>query len=395
VTFGAYRAPTAPPAAFAVESLLDELAERLHMDPLELRLRNVAVQGDAAPSGQQFPVFGAQRCLERLRDHPLWARRGQLPNGEGIGAAIGWWPGGYEPAAAVCRLDADGHLTVITGAADMSGVETGFATIAAEALGVDPSRVRVVYADTETAPYAGTSGGSKVTYTVGRAVERAATEAREQLLEVAAEELEIAPEDLEIVDGSVQPRGVPAKALALEELAQRILQFGGPYPPVEGHGRVSLPPAPQSAAHLCHVRVDPATGGVTVLGHVIAQDVGRALNPALVEGQMRGGVTQGLGWALMEGLAYDGHGQLTTGTFVDYALPTAATVPSIDTEIVEVPAPEGPYGAKGVGEAPVPGAPGAVANAIAAAARGIRMRELPMTPERIWRAMRAQGDRGA
>jgi CO/xanthine dehydrogenase Mo-binding subunit len=277
----------------------------------------------------------------------------------------------------------------------MSGVETGFATIAAEALGVGASRVRVVYADTGSAPYAGTSGGSKVTYTVGRAVERAAAQARQQLLEIAAEELEIAPEDLEILDGSVQPRGVPAKAIALEELASRILQFGSPHPPVEGHGRVSLSPAPQSAAHLCHVRVDPATGGVTVLGHVIAQDVGRALNPALVEGQMRGGATQGLGWALMEGLAHDPHGQLTTGTFVDYALPTAATVPWIDTEIVEVPAPEGPYGAKGVGEAPVPGAPGAVANAIAAATRGLRMRELPMTPERIWRALHADAVRGA
>ena len=208
VTFGAYRAPTAPPAAFAVESLIDELAEALELDPLELRLRNVAVEGDTAPSGQPFPVFGARDCLERLRDHPLWARRGELPEGEGIGVAIGWWPGGYEPAAAVCRLDADGHLTVITGAADMTGVETGFATIAAEAFGVDPSRVRVVNADTASAPYAGTSGGSKVTYTVGRAVERAASEARERLLEVAAEELEIAPEDLEIVDGAVQPRGV-------------------------------------------------------------------------------------------------------------------------------------------------------------------------------------------
>jgi CO/xanthine dehydrogenase Mo-binding subunit len=387
VTFGAYRAPAAPPAAFAIESLIDELAERLQMDPLELRLRNVAVEGDRAPSGDPFPVFGARQCLQRLRDHPLWARREQLPEGEGIGAAIGWWPGGYEPAAAACRLDADGRLTVITGAADMSGVETGFASIAAETFGVDMSRVRIVYADTGAAPYAGTSGGSKVTYTVGRAVERAAAQAREQLLAVAAEELEIAPEDLEIVDGSIQPSGVPSKALSLDELAARILQFGSPYPPVEGHGRVSLPQAPQSAAHLSHVRVDRATGAVRVLGHVIAQDVGRALNPALVEGQMRGGTTQGLGWALWEELAYDNDGQLTTGSFVDYALPSAGAIPWIETEIVEVPAPEGPYGAKGVGEAPVPGVPAAVANAIAAATGGVRIRQLPMTPERVWRSL--------
>jgi CO/xanthine dehydrogenase Mo-binding subunit len=141
------------------------------------------------------------------------------------------------------------------------------------------------------------------------------------------------------------------------------------------------------------VRVDPDTGTVTVLGHVIAQDVGRALNPALVTGQMHGGVAQGLGWALFEELAYDEHGQPATGSFVEYAMPTAGGVPAIDTEIVEVAAPEGPFGAKGVGEAPVVGVPGAVANAIAAATRGgVRARQLPMTPERVWRAIEENGD---
>ncbi|MGA2926092.1 MAG: xanthine dehydrogenase family protein molybdopterin-binding subunit [Solirubrobacteraceae bacterium] len=389
VTFGAYRAPAAAPAAFAVESLLDELAHKLGLNALELRLRNVTVQGDTAASGQQLPTFGAKDCLERLRTHPLWARRDELPEHEGVGLAIGWWPGGYEPAAAACRLDADGRLTIVTGAADMTGVETVFAAIAADAFGIDPARVRVVNADTSSAPYAGTSGGSKITYTVGRAVQRAALEARRRLLEVAAEELEISPDDLELVDGQVRPAGVPAKAISVEELAPKILTFGSPYPPVEGHGAVSQPPAPQAAAHLAHVRVDPDTGAVTVLAHVIAQDVGRALNPALVEGQMRGGTAQGLGWALLEQLSHDGYGQLQTGTLVDYAMPTATVVPWIDTEIVEVPAPEGPYGAKGVGEAPVVGVAGAVANAIAAATGGARLRDLPMTPERVWRALTA------
>ena len=313
------------------------------MDPLELRLRNVAGDGDRLPSGQRLPLFGARQCLERVRDHPLWGQRDQLPAGEGVGVALGWWPGGYEPAAAACRLDADGSLTVITGAADLTGVQTTFAAIAADAFGVDPARVRVVQADTSSAPYAGTSGGSKVTYTVGRAVERAATEARERLLAAAAEELEIDPEDLDIVDGAVQPHGVPEKAISLDELAAKILRFGSRHPPVEGHGRVALPPAPQSAAHLSHVRLDPETGAITVLRHVVAQDVGRALNPALVEGQMHGGAAQGLGWALLEEMVHDSQGQLVTGTFVDYSLPTARTVPAIDTEIVEVPAPEGPY----------------------------------------------------
>jgi CO/xanthine dehydrogenase Mo-binding subunit len=391
--FGAYRAPAAVPAAFAVESLLDELAARLGLDPLELRLRNVAAAGDPAPSGRPLTAFGARQCLERLRDHPLWRRRGELPPGEGVGVALGWWPGGYEPAAAACRLDADGHLTVVTGAADMTGVASAFAAIAAEAFGVEVTRVRVVQADTSSAPYAGVSGGSKVTYTVGRAVQRAAAQARERLLAVAAEELEIAPEDLEIVDGAIQPAGVPAKAVAIEQLAAKILRFGSPHPPVEGHGRSAQPPAPQAAAHLSHVRVDPDTGAVKALGHVVAQDVGRALNPALVRGQMHGGAVQGLGWALLEELRHDGEGQLSTGTLVDYALPTAAGTPGIETEIVEVPAPEGPFGAKGVGEAPVVGAAAAVANALAAATGGVRMRRLPMTPERVWRALRGRATR--
>jgi len=392
VTFGAYRAPTAPPAAFAVESLIDELAGRLGIDPLELRLRNVLVPGDKTVAGQELKVFGARECLERLGEQPLWSKRNSLPENEGIGLAIGWWPGGYEPAAAACRLDSDGNLTVITGVSDMTGVQTTFAAIAAEAFGVSMDRVRVVNADTSSAPYSGVSGGSKITYTVGRAVEKAALQARERLLDVAAEELEIAPEDLEIVDGSVQPVGVPAKAMAIESLAKKVLTFGSPYPPVEGQGLVSLPQVPQSAAHLSHVRVDRETGAVTVLGHVIAQDVGRALNPALVEGQMHGGTTQGLGWALLEEIGYDEHGQPVAGSFVDYAIPTAGGVPAIETAIVEVPAPEGPFGAKGVGEAPVIGVAGAVANAVAAATGGVRMRRLPMTPERVWRAIDGNGD---
>lgn len=393
VTFGAYRAPTGPPAAFALESLVDELAERLGVDPLGLRLRNVADEGDPSPAGRPFPVFGARACLERLRDHPLYAERETLPKDEGVGLALGWWPGGYEPAAAVCRLDRDGRLTVITGAADMTGVESGFAAIAAEAFGIDPSRVTVVLADTSSAPYAGTSGGSKITYTVGRAVQRAALDARERLLAIAAEELEIAPEDLEIVGGRIQPAGVPAKAIAVDALAAKILRFGSPHPPVEGHGRVAPAAAPQAAAHLSHVRVDPETGAVTALRHVVAQDVGRALNPALVAGQMMGGATQGLGWALLEELVYDEHGQLASGTLVDYALPTSGVTPEIETLIVEVPAPDGPFGAKGVGEAPVVAAPASVANAVAAATGGVRMRRLPMTPERVWTEIAAAAAR--
>ena len=188
----------------------------------------------------------------------------------------------------------------------MSGTETVFQSIAAEAFGLDHESVRVVAGDTAGSPYAGLSGGSKVIYTVGRAVQRAAEQARERLLEVAATELEIAPEDLELVDGAVRPVGSPDRGVTVAELASKVLQFGSPYAPVEGYGGTAQTSrAPGAAAHLSHVRVDRETGAVTLLHHVIAQDVGRALNPALVAGQLLGGVTQGFGWALFEQLAYD------------------------------------------------------------------------------------------
>jgi len=386
-TFGAYRGPGAPTAAFAIESVLDELATELGVDPLELRLRNAVVQGDVGVSGSPFPVIGTVEVLERVREHPLWQQRGTLPEGEGVGVAAGYWPGGTEPAAALCRVDKDGTMTVITSAVDMSGVSTGFAAIAAAAFGLPPEKVRVVSADTTSGPYAGASGGSKVTYTVGAAVLRAAGSAREKLLAAASEELEIAPGDLEVVDGVVRAVGAPDRSITVEEIASKALRFGGRYEPIEGHGgSAQVRGAPSVSAHLAHVRVDRDTGEVELLRMAIAQDVGRALNPALVEGQMRGGTTQGIGWALFEELTHDESGQLETGSFLDYAIPVADRVPEIDTLIVEVPAPDGPFGAKGIGEAPVVPAAAAIANAVAAAA-GVRLRELPMTAPRVWAAL--------
>ena len=388
-TFGAYRAPGAPTAAFALESLLDELAETLGLDPIEMRLRNAVVEGDMGISGNPYPTIGVVDVLERIREHPLWAERDSLPENEGIGMANGHWPGGNEPAAALCRVDTDGTMTVVTSAADMSGVSTGFAVIAAAAFGLSPDKVRVVTADTSSGPYAGASGGSKVTYTVGAAVLRAAESARQKVLAAASQELEIAPDDLEVVDGVVRAVGAPDRSITVEEIARKALRFGGRYEPIEGHGgSAQTMGAPSVAAHLSHVRVDRETGEVELLRHVIAQDVGRALNPALVEGQMRGGATQGMGWALFEQLDHDDDGRLLTGSFLDYAIPTAERVPEIETLIVEVPAPDGPFGAKGIGEASVVGAPAAIANALAAAT-GARLRELPMTAPRVWTALRS------
>jgi CO/xanthine dehydrogenase Mo-binding subunit len=277
----------------------------------------------------------------------------------------------------------------------MSGVDTGFAMIAAEVFGLSPDKVRVASADTATGPYAGASGGSKVMYTVGPAVQRAAEAARVKLLAAASQELEIAPDDLEVVEGVVRAIGAPDRSITVAEIATKALRFGGRYEPIEGHGgSAQTSSAPSTAGHLAHVRVDRETGEVEVLQLVVAQDVGRALNPALVEGQMRGGVIQGLGWALLEELAHDEGGRLQTGSFLDYAIPTADGVPAIETLIVEVPAPDGPFGAKGIGEASVVAAPAAIANAVAAAA-GVRSHQLPITAPRLWAALHESSGSGA
>ena len=387
---GNYRAPSGPQGVFALESLVDELAERLGLDPVELRSANAVVEGDLMADDEPWPRIGAQEVLERLRRHPIWTGRAGVSAGEGVGLAIGVWPGAKEPAAAMCRLEPDGTITIITGVVDMSGATSGFAVIAAETFGVPVEAVSIVTADTTSAPQSPTRNASAITYGSGSAVQAAVAEARDRLLRVAADEFEIEPRDLEIIDGVVQPRGSPEAGRPIAEFARELSEaFGGEHPPVEGHvATAHSVVAPSVAGHLAHVRVDQETGRVELLGYAVVQDVGRALNPALVEGQMLGGTVQSIGRALYEELVHDDHGQLLTGTFLDYAVPRAAMLPPVDTLIVEVPAPEGPFGAKGIGEASILPGPAAIANAIAAAT-GLRMRELPMSPRRVWAASEA------
>ena len=388
---GNYRAPSGPPGVFALETLLDELAGRLDIDPLDLRSANLAQPGDPMANGSPWPAIGAAASMDRLRTHPTWVGRRALPAGEGVGIAVGVWPGSAQPAAASCRLEPDGTLTVVTGIVDISGSTDGLAVIAAETFGIPVDRATVVAADSGTAPRAPSSNASAITYAVGPAVQAAVAQAREALLRVAAEELEIEPGDLEIVDGIVRPRGAPGLGLPVADLARSLSEtFDSPHPPIEGHAATAhTERAPSFAGHLAHVRVDRETGEVEVLAYVVVQDVGRALNPALVEGQMMGAAVQSIGRALYEELVHDEHGQLLTGTFLDYALPRAMMLPPIETLIVEVPAPEGPFGARGIGEATVVPGPAAIANAIAHAA-GVRMHELPMTAPRVWAALRAE-----
>jgi CO/xanthine dehydrogenase Mo-binding subunit len=386
---GPYRAPGAPTVVFALDSLMDELARALGLDPLEMRLQNAARPGDPMADDKPWPGMGMREVLEALRAHPAWQNREQARRaGGGVGVGVGGWLGGMEPAAAVCALDRDGTLQIRVGSVDLHGTATGFALLAAEAFGIAPEKVRILAGDTESAPFSGAASGSKVTYTTGAAVVLAAREARQQVLAVAADELEAAVEDLEIVDGQVRVRGAPAKAIALNDIADKTMEWEASYAPVIAHGRISQTTgAPAFCAQLAEVDVDRETGEVRVHRLVAAQDVGRAINPLAIEGQMAGGAVQGLGWALYEAMDYAETGQLLAGSWLEYAVPRITqAAPAIEAVIVEVPSEHGPFGARGVGEAPVVPTAAAVANAIADAT-GARLTDLPMTAPRVLAAL--------
>ncbi len=393
---GAYRAPGAQQATFAIESAVDELARKLDLDPLEFRLQNCAVEGDERPNGGAWPRIGLKECLQALQAHPAWQNRDSArAHGRGVGIAVGGWPGGIEPATAVCRLDANGKLTVVLGSVDLTGTNTTFAQIAAETFGMSAEEIEVNTAATDSAPFAGGTGGSKITYTVGMAVQRAAEDARRQILAVASEALEASVEDLEIADGMVQVRGVPGSGISLKDIANRTMGFAARNEPVYGTGSTAIrESAPGFAAHLVEVEIDEVTGESRPVRYVAVQDVGFAINPAEVEAQIHGGVAQGLGWALYEGMVYDADGQLLTATLMDYALPRAEMVPPIETVLVEVPAEHGAYGAKGIGEPPAIPGPATVANAIRDLT-GHRILSIPIRPEILATALWEQASMSA
>jgi len=396
VGVGAYRAPAAPQATFALESTVDELCQKLGMDPIAFRLKNGLKEGDPAMERRTvLPRIGLLECLQKAQEHPLWARRMEHKNvpGElqgwkvGIGVAAGHWPGGTGPTAAACRMESDGTITVIVGTVDLTGSDTSLALIAAEGLGMPVDSVNMTHDNTDTMPYTGGTGGSKTTYSMGVAVLAAARETRNQILTIAADMLEASSSDLEIEGDKVVVRGAPAKSVELKKIASASMQFAGKYEPVYGRGRAALKTSsPQYGVHVARVAVDPGTGEVRVLDYVAVQDVGFAINPAEVEGQIYGGVTQGLGWALFERFIYNEDGQILTSTFMDYALPHSEDVPNITTILVEVPSALGPFGAKGVGEPPVVPVGATIANAIFDAV-GVRVTELPITSESLFMAM--------
>ena len=278
---------------------------------------------------------------------------------------------------------------MLTGQVDIAGTNIALAQIAATAYGVDVDKVRITTGDTDSAPVTGLSAGSKTIYTVGAAVMEAAEDARRQTLEIAASEMEASVHDLELEDGRVSVRGVPSRSITLAQIGKKGNLYMSKVPPVLGVSHLAFAlQAPAFAAELVRIEVDPDTGEVTLRDVVVVQDAGRAINPLGVEGQMQGGAAQSLGFALTEGLMFDDKGRLTNPSLLDYRTLTAADLPKIETIIVEVPCPAGPFGARGVGEPPIVPAPAAVANAIQDAT-GVRFTELPITPERIAMALAA------
>ena len=401
VSAGAIRAPGTHNAMHAVEQNIDEMARQLELDPGEVRLKNVSKTGDPMASGQEFTAIGLDETVARAIEHPLWKNREKIAAEStetkkvGVGLAIGGWLGGLQPAAAEVMLNNDGTINAVTGANDISGTNTSFTQIIAEELNLPMDQVNITTGDTKTAPFAGMSAGSKTLFTVGRALREAAIDLREQLFEVAAERLEANPNDLEIADGEVKVKGSPDQSLELSRIASMTTGFGALYKPVVGKGSIAArKQAPGFTAQLAKVEVDTETGNVRLQDFAIVQDVGFAINPLSVEGQMEGGAVQGMGIGLWEEYIYDDSGHMRNAGLLDYRMPTAADVPDIESIIVEVPSEDGPYGARGVGEPSITASGAAIQNAIADAI-GARIPRMPATPERVLRALGKLGDADA
>ena len=385
----AYRAPVAPQTIFAIDSQMQALARALGVDPIEFRARHLSRPGEPMVNNQPWASNGGHEVLARAAAHPFWKERAAWKAGapphrlRGTGLSLGGWLGGLQPTGATVRLNPDGGLSVLTGQVDIAGTNIALAQIAASAYGVDIEKVKITTGDTDVAPVTGLSAGSKTIYTVGVAVMQAAQDARRQTLEIAAGELEAAVEDLELVDGRVVVRGMPDRGITLTQIGRKGNLYMSKVPPVLGTAHPAFSQqAPAFAAEIARVELDPGTGELTLHGFVVVQDAGRAINPLAVEGQMQGGAVQSLGIALTEALTYDDTGRLTNPSLLDYRKLTAADLPDIEPIIVEVPSPNGPFGARGVGEPPIVPAPAAIANAVEDAT-GQRLTECPLTPERI------------
>ncbi len=408
---GACRGYGDPQASFAQEVMLDMIAEELKMDPIDLRLKNANIPNEVTANAVQITSCGLKECLTQARDKSEWTtKKAHKQKYRGIGVAAMIYTGGgsigsgFNYSGATLQMNADGTFHLLMGALDIGqGSNTVLTQMAAEIVGVDPESISLTTADTDTTfPCMGTFG-SRVTFCAGSAVTEAAHGLKKQILETGAEMLEANIDDLEMKEKKVFVKGSPDRSLSYAEIG--AASFYKKKKPLVAHGYYNGPEVPPEfnpvtyegypspalvfGTHLAEVEVDPATGKVEVLNFVAAHDLGRAINPLLVEGQIEGGAVQGIGWALMENLQFE-NGEVVNPNFHDYKMLTIKDVPKISSLLVETVDPNGPFGAKGIGEcAMVPTAP-AIVNAIYDAV-GVRIKDLPATTEKVFQGLKTQG----
>lgn len=377
----AYRAPGSTHAAFAIETIIDEICQQLGIDAAEFRLKNKVQEGSRRVDGPVYSRIGMAETVEAIKSSEHYQSKLSGPN-QGRGIATGFWFNVGLKSTVTATVTTDGTVALIEGSTDIGGTRTSIAMQLAETLGITAEDVTPSVVDTDSVGYCDVTGGSRVTFATGIAAVEAARDIQRQLVERAAGLWEVDPSTVRYDDGGVS--GPDGKRLTFKELAHQLPETGGP---VVGNGTSSK--ATQGGAfgtHCVDVEVDPETGKVQILRYTAAQDVGTAIHPSYVEGQLQGGVVQGIGWALNEEYWYEDQGTLRNATFLDYRMPTCYDVPMIDTILVEVPDPQHPYGVRGVGEVPICPPPAAIANAIAAAV-GVRMHQLPMSPPRVMAAL--------
>jgi len=389
----AYRAPGAPIAEFGVECVVDEMAKKLGIDPLDLRLKNAAKEGTQAAYGPKFGPIGLIASLEQAKAHDHYAA--PLGPNQGRGVASGFWFNIGGETCITMNVNEDGTVALLSGTPDIGGSRASLAMMAAEELGIDVDKVRPMIADTASLPYTFLTGGSRATFSGTTAIIHAAKDAIDKMRDRAARFWEVSLEEVVWEDGEARPASSNVgdfDPLSIVDIAKLANSTGGP---ISGHAEINVQGAgPSLGTHIVDVEVDKETGRVEILRYTVLQDAGKAVHPSYVEGQFQGGAVQGIGWALNEEYIYDDKGRMENAGFLDYRIPVASDVPMIDTVIVEVPNPVHPYGVRGVGETPII-PPMAAINSAIEQATGIRFTTLPMSPPKVLEALdkaRADGD---
>ncbi|MER9626396.1 xanthine dehydrogenase family protein molybdopterin-binding subunit [Mesorhizobium sp. M0296] len=384
----AYRAPSAPMAAFAVESAVDELAKEIGMDPVEFRIRNAAQEGTRSSYGPVYGPIGIGPTLEAVKNHPHM--KAPLGKNQGRGMACGFWFNFGGQTCTDLNIGMDGSVSLAVGTVDVGGSRASLSLVAAEELGIPYEQIKAVVADTSSLGYNDMTDGSRGTFSSSMATISAARNAIKVLRERAAQMWDIPVDDVVWEKGHAIAKGEKygnLAALSLKEIAAASGKTGGP---IAGHSELVADGAGVSfATHICDIEVDPETGSTRVLRYTVVQDAGKAVHPTYVEGQYQGGAAQGIGWALNEEYIYGKDGRLQNPGFLDYRIPVCSDLPMIDTQILEIPNPNHPYGVRGVGETSIVPPLAAIANAVSNAA-GVRMTHIPMSPPRILAALEAE-----